>query len=58
MLETFTERVRTLITFKMINMTVLTQLRIAFRPRDIIFRKIKAYERKVFFLGAFEKLEK
>ena len=49
---------RNLITFKMINMTVLTQISIAFRPCDIIFRKIKAYEHKVFFLGAFEKLEK
>jgi len=41
----------------MINITVLIQISVAFRPRDILFRKIKAYERKVFFIGAFEKLE-
>jgi hypothetical protein len=57
-LVTFTEKVRTLIQFKIINITVFIQTNIAFRTRDIIFRKIKAYERKVFFLGSFEKLEK
>jgi len=51
-LVTFTEKVRTLIPFKIFNMTVLTQISIAFRQCDIIFRKIKAYEPKVFFFGA------
>jgi hypothetical protein len=45
-------------TVKMINVTVFIETNIAFRPRDIIFRKIKAYESKVSFLDAFEKLEK
>jgi len=42
----------------MINVTVFVQTNIAFRPRDIIFRKIKSYESRVFVLDAFEKLEK